>query len=342
MSAETQETQNEPCRRGEILSSVIFVQPVTELFRSQGRKSSVTSLNGESSVAKLNKNLKTFARQAGGSFKTVSDRTKIADRFADRMISLNIQIRDIKNIKTIHIVNYIRSRLAENISKRTLQNEMAAIRAILRVSGKTFMADPAHPKLSNDALNISGTSRDGTKVAITDEYFKHVFASVSEKDEGVACAMKLSRLLGLRTEETVQSVKSLQTWKKALQNRDEKVRVVFGTKGGRPRDTTIINRAETIDAINRAIDYSSENNGKLIDKPSIHLAIERYRNIVRDAGLVGEFAPHSLRYAYTQDVLKLHKNNGFSQKEAEALASMDLGHGDGRGHYIARVYNKAK
>ena len=293
-------------------------------------------------MAKLNKNLKTFARQAGGSFKTVSDRTKIADRFADRMISLNIQIRDIKNIKTIHIVNYIRSRLAENISKRTLQNEMAAIRAILRVSGKTFMADPAHPKLSNDALNISGTSRDGTKVAITDEYFKHVFASVSEKDEGVACAMKLSRLLGLRTEETVQSVKSLQTWKKALQNRDEKVRVVFGTKGGRPRDTTIINRAETIDAINRAIDYSSENNGKLIDKPSIHLAIERYRNIVRDAGLVGEFAPHSLRYAYTQDVLKLHKNNGFSQKEAEALASMDLGHGDGRGHYIARVYNKAK
>ncbi|MGC0880366.1 integrase domain-containing protein, partial [Pantoea agglomerans] len=185
-------------------------------------------------------------------------------------------------------------------------------------------------------------SRDGTKVAITDDYFKQVFASVSEKDEGVACAMKLSRLLGLRTEETVQSVKSLQTWKKALQNGDEKVRVVFGTKGGRPRDTTIINRIETIEAINRAITYSAENNGKLIDKPSIHLAIERYRNIVRDAGLVGEFAPHSLRYAYTQDVLKLHKNNGFSQKEAEALASMDLGHGDGRGHYIARVYNKTK
>jgi site-specific recombinase XerD len=293
-------------------------------------------------VAKLNKSLKTLARQAGGSFKTVSDRTKIAGRFADRMNSLNIQIRDIKNIKTNHIETYIRSRLADNISKRTLQNEMAAIRAILRVSGKTFMADPTHPKLNNDALNISGASRDGTKVAITDDYFKQVFASVSEKDEGVACAMKLSRLLGLRTEETVQSVKSLQTWKKALQNGDEKVRVVFGTKGGRPRDTTIINRAETINAINRAIDYSSKNNGKLIDKPSIHLAIERYRNIVRDAGLVGEFAPHSLRYAYTQDVLKLHENNGYSQKEAEALASMDLGHGDGRGHYIARVYNKAK
>jgi len=293
-------------------------------------------------VAKLNKNLKTLARHAGGSFKTVSDRTKIADRFADRMISLNIQVRDIKNIKTNHIETYIRSRLAENISKRTLQNEMAAIRAILRVSGKTFMADPAHPKLSNDALNISGTSREGTKIAISDDFFNQVLSSVSEKDEGIACALKLSRLLGLRTEETVQSVKSLLTWKKALQNGDEKVRVVFGTKGGRPRDTTIINRTETIDAINRAITYSAENNGKLIDKPSIHLAIEKYRNVVREAGLVGEFAPHSLRYAYTQDVLQHHKDKGFSQKESEALASMDLGHGDGRGHYVARVYNKAK
>lgn len=340
MSAETQEAQNKPCRRGEILSSVIVVQPVTELFRSHARKSSVTSLNGEWSVAKLNKNLKTLARQAGGSFKTVSDRTKIADRFADRMFSLNIQIRDIKYIKTNHIETYIRSRLAENISKRTLQNEMAAIRAILRVSGKTFMSDPDHPKLSNDALNISGTSRDGTKKAITDDYFNKVFLSVSEKDEGVACAMKISRLLGLRTEETVQSVKSLQTWKKALINGEEKVRVVFGTKGGRPRETTIINRQETLDFINKAIKFSSENNNRLIDKPSIHLAIERYRNVVREAGLFGEFAPHSLRYAYTQDVIRLHKENGFSLEEAEALASMDLGHGDGRGHYVARIYNK--
>lgn len=78
-----------------------------------------------------------------------------------------------------------------------------------------------------------------------------------------------------------------------------------------------MNRTETIEAINRAITYSAKNNGKLIDKPSIHLAIERYRNIVREAGLVGEFSPHSLRYAYTNDALKLHKDKGFSQKEAE-------------------------
>ena len=293
-------------------------------------------------MAKLNKNLKTLARQAGGSFKTVSDRMKIADRFAERLLKLNIQIRDIKNIRTGHIELYMKSRLSEEISRRTLQNEMSAIRALLRVAGKTFMANPAHEKLNNQALGISETSRDGTKVAIPDTYFRQVLTSVEQKDEGVSCALRLSRLLGLRTEETVQSAKSLRTWKKNLLNGDVKVRVVFGTKGGRPRDTTVLDREATLSAINTALKHLENNNGKLIDKPSLHTAIERYRNIVREAGLTGKYAPHSLRYAYSVDVMNHHMKNGFSKEEAQALASMDLGHGDGRGHYVARVYNKVE
>ncbi|MBS1206109.1 MAG: DNA-binding protein [Proteobacteria bacterium] len=293
-------------------------------------------------MAKLNKNLKTLAKQAGGSFKTVSDRMKIADRFAERLLKLNVQVRDIKNIKTGHIELYMKSRLSEEISKRTLQNEMSAIRALLRVAGKTFMANPAHEKLSNQALGISATSRDGTKVAIPETYFQQVLTSVEQKDKGVAYAMRLSRLLGLRTEETVQSAKSLRTWQKALINNEGKVRVVFGTKGGRPRDTTVLDREATLAAINDGLRYLKENNGKLIDKPSLHTAIERYRNVVRESGLTGKYAPHSLRYAYSVDVLNFHIRNGFSKQEAEALASMDLGHGDGRGHYVARVYNKVE
>lgn len=293
-------------------------------------------------MAKLNKNLITLARQAGGSFKTVSDRMKIADRFAERLLKLNVQIRDIKNIKAGHIELYMKSRLSEEISRRTLQNEMSAIRALLRVAGKTFMANPAHEKLSNQALGISENSRDGTKVAIPDNYFRQVLTTVEKKDEGVAYALRLSRLLGLRTEETVQSAKSLRTWHKALSNGDEKIRVVFGTKGGRPRDTTVLDREATLSAINAALKHLKDNNGKLIDKPSLHTAIERYRNVVREAGLTGKYAPHSLRYAYSVDVMNLHMKNGFSKEEAQALASMDLGHGDGRGHYVARVYNKVE
>lgn len=291
-------------------------------------------------MAKLNKSLVTLARQAGGSFKTVSDRMKIADRLAERLLKMNIQIRDASHLKTNHIAIYINIRLAENISKRTLQNEMAAIRAVLRLAGKTFMASPTHEKLSNDALGISGASRDGTKVAIPADIYESILDKVREVDKGAAVTMELSRQLGLRTEEAIQSVKSLKTWQKAILNQQEKIRVVFGTKGGRPRDTTIINRDALAKVVSDAIKIAADNNGKLMDKMGIHLAIERYRNIVRDAGLVGQYAPHSLRYAYSRDALVYHRNKGFSQKEAEALVSMDLGHGDGRGHYVARIYNK--
>lgn len=291
-------------------------------------------------MAKLNQNLVTHARRGGGSFKTVSDRMKIADRLAERLIKLNIQIRDAQHVKTSHIEAYIRSRLAENISARTLQNEMAAIRAIFRSAGKTLMADPKHQKLSNTALGISSASRDGTKVAIPDKVFHRVLEKVMQVDKGAAISMRLSRALGLRTEETIQSAKSLHTWKNALARNEEKIRVVFGTKGGRPRDVTVIRRDDTVNLVNEAVKFIEGNNRRLINKAALHLAIERYRNIVRNAGLTGKYAPHSLRYAYAVDAMNYHLNKGFTTEEAQALVSMDLGHGDGRGKYIARVYNK--
>ncbi|WP_145931177.1 integrase domain-containing protein [Yersinia bercovieri] len=288
----------------------------------------------------LSKQLITLARKSGGIFKTVSDRARIASRLAATMLKLNIQIRDVNNIKTSHIEIYIKNRQSNNISKRTMQNEMAAIRAIFNTAGRTKLADPNHDRLSNSALGLSGASREGAKIAISNERYHAVLLQIRDKDEGVAAAMQLARHLGLRTEETAQSVKSLKTWQRALQRGDERVRVVFGTKGGRPRDTTIINRNAVIHAVNEAIKYAYKYNGRLIDKPNLHSAIDRYRNILKGAGLTGKESPHSLRYAYSREATEYHMNKGLSRKEAEAMVSMDLGHGDGRGHYIARVYNR--
>lgn len=116
--------------------------------------------------------------------------------------------------------------------------------------------------------------------------------------------------------------------------------MIFGTKGGRARETTVFNREKILAILDKAIKHCGENRGKLIDKPSLHTAIERYRNIVRDAGMTGKDAPHSLRYAYARDAVTHHIKNGMSRDEANALVSMDLGHGDGRGRYIKQVYFK--
>lgn len=289
-------------------------------------------------MSKLSKQLVTLARQGKGSFKTVADRSKIASRFSGRLAKLNIQIRDINHIKTAHIIKYIDSRKSENIAKRTLQNEMANIRTILAVAGRNKLADPRHEKLSNKALGIAGASRDGTKLPVSDEKLNAVIHFALKKDPGVALAVELSRYAGLRTEEAVQSAKSLKTWRQSLINGSDRVQVVFGTKGGRPRETTIFDREKVLSILDKAVRYCDDHNGRLIDKPSLHAAIDRYRNIVREAGMTGKEAPHSLRYAYSRDAVNHHIRKGMNRAEAEALVSMDLGHGDGRGRYIKQVY----
>nr|WP_274724768.1 integrase domain-containing protein [Xenorhabdus bovienii] len=96
------------------------------------------------------------------------------------------------------------------------------------------------------------------------------------------------------------------------------------------------------EALQNAIAYAkreqAERSGRLIDKPTIHQAVDRYRYVVRRAGLVGKLAPHSMRYHFAQQSGAHYKAQGFSEQEALALVSMDLGHGDGRGRYIRQVY----
>lgn len=290
----------------------------------------------------FSKQLVTLARQAGGSFKTVADRTRIAKNLAERMLHLNIQIRDVKNIKTAHIETYIHSRQVEGIAKRTLQNEMAALRGILATAGRSKLACPQHEKLSNEALGLSGASRDGKKVAISDERYRAALVLAMHKDEGVAAAMQLARYLGLRTEEAVQSAKSVKTWLQALEKGEEKVRIIFGTKGGRARDTTIVKRELVLQALKFAVKQIDKQGGRLVNRAELKSAITRYRNVTASVGLTGKYSPHSLRYAFSVEATNFHRGKGLSQQEAEAMTSMDLGHGDGRGHYVARVYNKVE
>lgn len=292
-------------------------------------------LREECFMSRLSKDMVTLARQAGGSYKTVADRMKMADRIATQLLKMNIQIRQAKNIKPKHVVMYANHRLAEGIAKRTIQNEVTAIRKILTACGKSIMANS--DSISNKTLGISGASRAGTKEAIPDKVLNDAVQYAMSKHQGVAAILQLSRCLGLREEEAVQSVKSLHRWKQEIENNQSRVNVVFGTKGGRPRETTVLNHEKTLHAINFALKVAEENNGKLIDKPNLHQAIGVFRRVAMDGGLTGKHSPHSLRYAYAKDAAKFHEDK-FSKKETLAMVSMDLGHGDGRGRYIAQVY----
>lgn len=284
----------------------------------------------------LKHQLQQIAIQAKGSHKTVHDRTVILTRFAHYLKTHNIQIKQIDQIKAKYIQSYIEDRQSQGISQRTLQNEMAAIRQTLRTAGRDKLADT--PTLSNKALNLDGASRKGTKVAITDSQYQQIHQTALTHYAGLAATLELARTFGLRSEEAVQSIHSLHTWQTAIEKGDNTINVIFGTKGGRPRETLILDRERATNAINTAIQIAEQHNGKLIDKPTLKQAMTYWRNHTSAIGLKGQLSPHSLRYAWAQEAIEHYLQQGYNQKEALALTSMNLGHGDGRGRYVKQVY----
>ncbi|EEB9696286.1 DNA-binding protein [Salmonella enterica subsp. enterica] len=288
----------------------------------------------------LEREMKNLARQAGGSHKTVHDRIATAGRFCKRLMELNIQIRYVHHLKARHIEAYIQMRLAQGIQKQTLHNETAAIRKILTQAGREKLAQSE--RISNKSLGLAGVSRNGTRRAITPEHYQQVLEAARLKDAGLAAALELARLMGLRSQEAVRCCQSLYTWREALARGDTRLTIVFGTKGGRPRDTIIQDTGAVKKALDTAIAVAERRNGRLIDKPDLKRALKYWRNHTSRMGLTGEYSPHSLRYAWAQDDIRRYLAQGFSEKEALAMVAMDLGHGDGRGRQVKQVYAQGR
>ncbi|MRS92282.1 DNA-binding protein [Enterobacteriaceae bacterium RIT714] len=286
----------------------------------------------------LAQEIKKLAQQTGGSHKTVHDRMALVQRFCERLMGQNVQIRRVEQLKSRHIEEYVRARLAQDITKRSLQNEMSAVRCILKQAGRDKLAQSE--RLSNRALGLSGASRNGTKRAITPEHYRHVLETARAKDPGLTAALELSRLMGLRSQEAVQSAQSLNTWKQALERGGSRLTVVFGTKGGRPRETIILDAGAVRKAVDAALAVAEQRHGRLIDKPDLKSAMKYWHGQASRLGLTGAYFPHSLRYAWAQEAIRYYLAQGSSEKEALAMTAMDLGHGDGRGRYVAQVYGR--
>ncbi|EEJ5117840.1 DNA-binding protein [Salmonella enterica] len=289
-------------------------------------------------MGKLGGEMKALAKRCGGSHKTVNDRIHIVQRFDHHLRALNVQIQRVAQIKVRHIENYIHDRLANGIGKRTLQNEMASLRAVLQQAGRKQVAE--HERLTNKSLGLADASRNGTRQAITPEHYHHVLETARMKDPGLSATLELARLMGLRSQEAVQSAQSLKTWKQAVERGDTRLTVVFGTKGGRPRETVILDSDAVKKALDNALAIAESRNDRLIDKPDLKSAMDYWHNQAARMGLTDAYSPHSLRYAWAQDAIRHYLAQGFSRKEALAMVAMDLGHGDGRGRYVAQVYGQ--
>lgn len=289
----------------------------------------------------LEKKLVGLAYKGSGSFKTLDARKKIARRLVTYFHKkLNIQIRDASQIKVSQIERYIQARRAEGISFRTLQNEMSAIRRILEEAGREKML--AEERMSNQSLGIANAPREGKKTAISEDKYLQLLLSSGERDPGFAACIQLSRELGLRMAEAVRSTQSVPTWLDRLEAGKNKLTVIYGTKGKRVREVTIhkIHSERVLAAVRNAFEVMNAQSGKLIDRPNLKQAMNRSSNEARANGLESKESFHSLRYSFARAQYAEYLRQGFSEKEALSLTSVDLGHGDGRGYYVKRVYLK--
>lgn len=115
------------------------------------------------------------------------------------------------------------------------------------------------------------------------------------------------------------------------------MRVIFGTKGGRLIDLRILDIESALTAMRAGIALLKIQKGKLF-KPNLQEAMNRYKYCVKLFGAVSEFSRHSLRCAFAVKRVDKYLEECFTEKEAFAQTSMDLGQGDSRGTYLKLVY----
>lgn len=269
---------------------------------------------------------------------TYKGRENALARFARTVWRNGYQIHTTGQVKEKHIEAWVSDMAARECSKRTIANNLAHLRTALEGIKRRSFAD----KVSNAALGIAGASRAGTKRPMTRDELEPYRAAVAAIDPGVALVLDLQLELGLRAEEAIRSVDSLGNWHGALANpvSDGFVTVIHGTKGGKTRRCPPLDRERAADVIERAVEFCGQHRGKLVRKPDLKKAMDRYHYVVRKVGMKGERAPHSLRYAYATEHLQRMNAAGVSRREAAAGVSTWLGHGDGRGTWVEHVYGR--
>ncbi|MGH8226238.1 MAG: integrase domain-containing protein, partial [Gammaproteobacteria bacterium] len=287
----------------------------------------------EEPTMSLRSELKAAGHQAGGSFKTKANREAAVGRFCSYLQANNLQVSSIAKMKTSHLERYAKDMLLRDLAARTVQSELSALRSTLTAAGREKLGR----NVSNNALGIARASRAGTRTAMGAAKFAEVRRYVGRRDGGVAACIELQRALGLRAKEAIMSQDSLGTWATAIA-RGNPCKIIRGTKGGRARDVRPVNVAAAQAAIAQAQNICEKNGGKLFSGRSLKSAMARYHNVMHAAGATGTNTGHSLRYAFARDQFEDYIGQGLTRREALAATALDLGHGDGRGRWVERVY----
>jgi site-specific recombinase XerD len=288
----------------------------------------------------LEADLKRIGYQLGGAHLTRQARSATFNTFAKTMRERGYGIHAAAQIGGKHLQAFAAHRALQGISARTCANELSHLRSVLVQIGKQGLA--RNPAYSNRALGIERGSRIGTKRPLSDEAIRAFQKRMEQLGRPtIGATLELQRALGLREAEAIRAgqAETLSRWQHELREHG-RVRVVEGTKGGRPRHVHPANLERALASIRQALSVLEATHQRYLvtgaggAAAGLKEALGVYRNLCHRAHLQS----HAARYAFAQERVQAYRAQGYSEREARAATSQDLGHGDGRGRYIASVY----
>lgn len=283
--------------------------------------------------------LRGAGRHAHGAHLTIEARDRHLKLFAEFCNDRAFGLKTVQQINTKHVQLFADFLRGSGRSPRTIHNILASLRTALRASGKNLK----NMHLTNNAaLGLAPGDRRGKKEPFPDRDFYLLLTLLATSDISMYAALAFERFFGLRGMEAIRSRDSLETWLKQIEA-NQAISVTFGTKTGKPRMVMI--HPKNIPwarlAIHAAFDHTASQRSPLIQAGTLKQAVRRYRYSCEKLGLVGKYAPHSLRYRYAVELLEYHREQGYSERESLARVAMSLGHGNGRGRWVKMVYARS-
>jgi len=292
----------------------------------------------------LRADLDRIGYQLSGGHMTRQTRSTTFRAFARVMRELGFGIHAAHQIGGRHLAAYAEHRTAAGIKARTCAKELSHLRAVLRQIGKQGLAE--NPVYRNRALGIERGSRLGTKQPLSDAaILAFQERMVRLRRPCIGAILELQRSFGLREIEAIRAgqVETLSRWQRELKERGH-VCVVEGTKGAHRREVHPADLNRALAAVQSAIALL-ETTGQpyLVMRADgavptgLRQAVSVYKNLCSRA----EIQNHAARYAFAHERMQAYRTQGLSEREARAATSLDLGHGDGRGRYVASVYARS-
>lgn len=223
-----------------------------------------------------------------GSYETKADRMTMLKAIG-KELRKEYRLQKLDNLKIKHVRGLISKWQKEEKSTATIKNRVASLRYLT----KDVLKKPEMLPNKNSDLGIGRREHNFN----TDKGWTPSDEIKSVLPENQQVHVELMRNLGLRYEEAAK-------FRPHEADRDKKIAVLWGTKGGRDREIPITSdkQRETLD---RAKDFVDRNRQEsIIPREMTYKKFEDHtRNIYNNVGMTkdGVGTPHGLRHQYAQD-----------------------------------------